>query len=85
MDNNAKIYSKDSALLKAMAAGKCDVGLVNTYYLGRELKKDANFPVGLFWANQANRGTHVNISVMLTPVHNSSCGGGTLSKQTPSI
>lgn len=38
------------------------MGLVNTYYLGRELAKDPNFPVGLFWANQNDRGTHVNIS-----------------------
>ncbi len=62
MKNNPKIEAKDSGVLKAIAAGKCDVGIVNTYYLGRELKKDPHFPVGLFWANQMDRGTHVNIS-----------------------
>ncbi len=62
MKNNPFIESKDSGVLKAIAAGKCDVGLVNTYYLGRELKKDPNFPVSLFWANQKDRGVHVNIS-----------------------
>lgn len=62
MSNNPTIYPKDSTLLKAIAAGKCDVGIANTYYLGRELNKDSEFPVGLFWANQQDRGVHVNIS-----------------------
>lgn len=62
MENDPRIEAKDSAVLKAIAAGKCDVGVVNTYYLGRMLKKDPNFPVALFWANQEGRGVHVNIS-----------------------
>ncbi len=62
MDNKPRILPKDSSLLKAIAAGKCDVGIVNTYYLGRELAKNTNFPVSLLWANQNDRGVHVNIS-----------------------
>lgn len=62
MKNQPRIYPKDSSLLKGIAAGKCDVGIVNTYYLGRELAKKPGFPVGLFWANQSDRGVHVNIS-----------------------
>ena len=62
MENNPRIYPKDSSLLKAIAAGKCDVGIVNTYYLGRELAKNPDFPVSLHWANQNDRGVHVNIS-----------------------
>ncbi len=62
MENEPSIEAKDSGVLKAIAAGKCDVGLVNTYYLGRELKKDPSFPVALFWANQEERGVHVNVS-----------------------
>jgi iron(III) transport system substrate-binding protein len=62
MKNNPRIFPKDSSLLKGIAAGKCDVGIVNTYYLGRELAKNAKFPVSLFWANQNDRGVHVNIS-----------------------
>ena len=62
MNNKPIIHAKDSHLLKGIAEGQCDIGLVNTYYLGRELKKDAKFPVGLFWANQKDRGVHVNIS-----------------------
>lgn len=56
------VFPDDTALLKAIAAGQCQVGIVNTYYLGRLLDKDANFPVGLFWANQNTSGTHVNVS-----------------------
>ena len=56
------VFSDDTALLKAIAAGQCQVGIVNTYYLGRLLQADAAFPVGLFWANQATTGVHVNVS-----------------------
>lgn len=62
MKNAPSIEAKDSGVLRAIAAGKCDVGIVNTYYLGRELKKDPKFPVQLFWANQETEGVHVNIS-----------------------
>ena len=34
----------------------------NHYYLGRKLEEDPNFPVGLVWANQDDRGVHVNTS-----------------------
>lgn len=56
------VFPDDTALIKAIAAGQCQVGLVNTYYLGRVLVKDPNFPVSLFWANQQGSGTHVNVS-----------------------
>ena len=62
MKNDPKIYPKDSSLLNAIVAGKCDVGIVNTYYLGRQIVKNPKYPVTLFWANQKGRGVHVNIS-----------------------
>ena len=55
-------FPDDTSLLKAIAAGQCQVGIVNTYYLGRLLVKEPDFPVGLFWANQNGSGTHVNVS-----------------------
>ncbi len=55
-------FPDDTSLLKAIAAGQCQVGIVNTYYLGRLLVKEPSFPVGLFWANQNGSGTHVNVS-----------------------
>lgn len=55
-------FGNDTAVLEAIAAGQCDVGIANTYYYGRIVAKNAAFPVKPFWANQAGKGTHVNIS-----------------------
>jgi iron(III) transport system substrate-binding protein len=55
-------FSDDTSLIKAIAAGQCDVGIVNTYYLGRLQKDDPKLPVGLFWAGQKDSGVHVNVS-----------------------
>ena len=55
-------FADDTLLAQAIAAGQCDVGIINTYYLGRLLKDDPNFPVTVFWPNQADAGVHVNIS-----------------------
>lgn len=55
-------FSSDSKLILAIAVDQCDVGLVNTYYLARELAEQPDLPVGLFWANQNGRGTHVNVA-----------------------
>jgi len=59
---NAEIYANDTEMIQAMAAGACDVGIANHYYLARELEQDPDLPVGLIWANQDAGGTHVNIS-----------------------
>ncbi len=56
------VFSDDTAMLKAIAAGQCDVGIANTYYYGRIVEKEPNFPVALFWADQKTGGVHVNIS-----------------------
>ena len=55
-------YSSDTQTIEAVAAGQCDVAIVNSYYLGRKLSDDPDYPVHLFWANQATTGVHVNIS-----------------------
>lgn len=55
-------FSSDTQLIEAVAAGQCDVAIANTYYLGRLLADDPNYPVALFWANQDTTGVHVNIS-----------------------
>ena len=60
--NQPTIISGDTKILEAIAAGQCDVGLTNSYYLARLLAKDPNFPVALFWASQQTSGTHVNVS-----------------------
>ncbi len=52
----------DTKALEYVAAGKCDVTLVNTYYFGRLMSKDSNLPLAVFWPNQQGSGVHVNIS-----------------------
>ena len=60
--NNPTLLNSDTRILESIAAGECDVGITNSYYLGRLLAKDPNLPVAPFWANQQTTGTHVNIS-----------------------
>ena len=60
--DNAEIYANDVALLEAMAAGACEIGVANHYYLARMLEEDPDTPIGLVWAEQDSRGVHVNIS-----------------------
>ena len=60
--NRPVLINSDTKILEAIAAGQCDVGLTNTYYLARILAKDPAFPVAPFWANQHSTGTHVNVS-----------------------
>ncbi len=55
-------FSDDDSLIKATAAGQCDVGIVNSYYLGRLKKGQPDMPVTIFWPNQQDSGVHVNIS-----------------------
>ncbi|MFQ5848397.1 MAG: extracellular solute-binding protein [Candidatus Methylomirabilales bacterium] len=62
MKNRPRIFNSDTRMLKAIAAGQCDVTVANTYYLARLKAKDPLFPVAVFWPNQRDRGVHVNIS-----------------------
>jgi len=58
----------DRDQIKAVAAGQCDVAIVNSYYLGAMIsssdknQQNAARKVALFWPNQEDRGTHINIS-----------------------
>ena len=60
--NDTEIMSNDIVILETIAAGGCDVGITNHYYLARLLEDDPDFPVLPFWANQEGRGVHVNVS-----------------------
>lgn len=63
VDNLATdVFSDDTSLLEAIAAGQCEVGITNSYYYGRIVDEKPDFPVKLFWANQDTTGVHVNIS-----------------------
>ena len=56
--------SNDTQVMEAIAAGQGDVGIVNTYYFGRLLKKNPDLKLALFWPNQSQPGSgvHVNVS-----------------------
>ena len=58
----------DVSQIKAVAAGQGDITIANTYYVARLLKSDKPEDkaiaqkIGVFFPNQNERGTHVNIS-----------------------
>ena len=56
--------ANDNEVMEAIAAGRCDVGLVNTYYYGRLLREKPTLPIKLFFADQGKgeAGLHVNIA-----------------------
>jgi iron(III) transport system substrate-binding protein len=62
MANDPDIIGSDGELLAAIAAGDCDVGLTNHYYLGRALLEDPDFPVAPAWPDQDGAGAHTNVS-----------------------
>ena len=57
-----EVFSNDTNALKAVSSGQCGVTIVNTYYLARLLDDPEYDNLKLFWANQDDRGVHVNIS-----------------------
>lgn len=57
-----EVFSSDTQVLKAVSAGQCAVTIVNTYYLARLAEDPTYANLRLHWANQNDRGTHVNIS-----------------------
>jgi len=58
----------DRDQIKAVAAGQCDIAVVNSYYLGGMIRSEdpeqteAAALVDIFWPNQSGRGTHINVS-----------------------
>ena len=57
-----EVFSNDTNALKAVSSGQCGMTIVNTYYLARLLDDPKYNNLTLFWANQNDRGVHVNIS-----------------------
>jgi iron(III) transport system substrate-binding protein len=62
--NNPEYIDSDTRIIETIEAGGCDVGLVNQYYLARKISENPDYPVKLFWPNQAEgqRGVFRNIS-----------------------
>ena len=62
MANAPLVTDKDSKIVKAIAAGTCDVAVVTTYYVGREVAANPSFPVAPFWADQKGAGVVVSVA-----------------------
>lgn len=60
----AQPFASDDEVIQAVGAGRCDAGIVNTYYFGRLKRDNPGLPVAIFWPNQGEgeRGVHVNVS-----------------------
>lgn len=60
--------ANDTAQIKAVAAGECDITVANTYYLARLMRSDdpseraVAESIGVIMPNQGDRGVHVNVS-----------------------
>ena len=67
--NDPLFIDSDTDIYKAVAAGECDVAIANTYYFGRLLADDPEFPVAITWPEQAGRGAHVNVSAAAVTTH----------------
>lgn len=68
----------DTAQLKGLVSGQCDIVVANSYYFARAIRKDVEglseaerANIGWVFPNQGDRGSHVNIS------------GGALVKSAP--
>lgn len=55
-------FANDTAVLEAIDAGRCSVGITNSYYYGRLLETKPDLNVKIFFADQQAKGTHVNVS-----------------------
>ncbi len=62
--NNPRYIDSDTRILETIAAGGCDVGITNHYYVAQQLARNPDFPVRIFWPNQNEAGAHVNVSGM---------------------
>ena len=60
--NDPLYINSDTDILKAIAAGDCDVALTNTYYLPRLLAEKPDTPVAVSWPEQNSTGAHLNVS-----------------------
>ncbi|MCC5794248.1 MAG: extracellular solute-binding protein [Chromatiales bacterium] len=62
------VLPNDNQVIEAVAAGRCDVGIVNSYYFGRLVAQRPDLNARLFWPNQQaadgtrGSGVHVNVS-----------------------
>jgi iron(III) transport system substrate-binding protein len=60
---NPLYIDSDQRIIETIAAGGCDVGLVNHYYLARLINDNGgDYPVALRWPNQETTGAFYNVN-----------------------
>lgn len=57
----ARPLPNDPSVLEAVAAGSCDLGIANSYYLPRLQRRGGGSGLALFWPDQRDAGVHVNV------------------------
>ncbi len=62
VDNDPEMINSDPEIVRTVSKEGCDVAIVNHYYLAEELTKNPGLDAKIFWADQAGRGVHINIS-----------------------
>jgi iron(III) transport system substrate-binding protein len=62
VDNDPEMINSDPEIVRTVSKEGCDVAIVNHYYLAEELKKNLGLDARIFWADQAGRGVHINVS-----------------------
>lgn len=55
-NSKGKVYNKHSKIVKDVAAGRKDIGLVNHYYIYRHLDKNPDAPIQIFLPDQGEEG-----------------------------
>ena len=66
--NEAVVYPKNSAIVRALGAGEVDLGFVNHYYLYRFLAEDPKFPVRNHFLPNGDPGALVNVAGACLPI-----------------
>ena len=71
MKKNAgnKLFAKHSKIVKAVAQGKKDIGLVNHYYIYRHLAKNPDAPLRILLPDQGDMGVAWNVAGIAISKH----------------
>ena len=61
----------DMQIVEAISSGKCDVGIINSYYYARLKREQPDTKLRLFWADQNSAGVHMNITAAAVTANSS--------------
>ncbi|MGB0205559.1 MAG: extracellular solute-binding protein [Neptuniibacter sp.] len=61
----------DMQIVEDISSGKCDVGIINSYYYARLKREQPDTKLRLFWADQNGAGVHMNITAAAVTANSS--------------